>query len=214
MTKEILTRTIFQCFADGYETTSASNTLILYYLAIQPHIQEQAYREVSKVASQCKDSNEPTNEDISQLHYLEQIMQEIQRISAMPYTVRTCTKQWPLPGTEIIIPEGMRVMLPMLPMHMDPEFFEDPDEFRPERFGPENRSRIKFGTFLPFGLGPRACIGMNIAILEAKMLMYHVLRNYIIEPSETLGGEMIFDEDTFNGMEGQVVLKLKRRTNS
>lgn len=211
MTNEMITQTTFHFFMDGYETASASNTLLLYYLAIMPHVQDKAYQEVVKVASQCKTPSEPTNEDIGQLYYLEQIMQEVQRVSAIPYTVRTCTKDWPMPSTDIIIPKDMRVMLPILPMHMDPEYFEDPDEFRPERFSLENRGKIKFGTFLPFGLGPRACIGMNIAILEAKMLLYHILRNYIIEPSKKMGSEMAFDEDTFNGMQGEIILKLKSR---
>ena len=210
MTEEMVARTTLQFFIDGYETVGSNNTLMLAYLAIYPHVQDEAYEEVCNVAAKCENPDEPSYDDISQLYYLEQIMQEAQRVGSIPFTSRLCTKDWPLPGTDIVIPKGMRVNLPISSLHMSPECFEDPEEFKPERFSPENRGNIKSGTYLPFGGGPRACMGKNVATLEAKMLMYHILRNYIIEPSEKLEIPFNFDPDGFNRIKGGCLLKLKK----
>ena len=212
MTDEMIARTTLQFFIDGYETVGSNNTLMLCYLAIYPHIQEEAYEEVSNVASKCENPDEPSYEAIGELHYLEQIMKEAQRIGSIPYTSRLCTKDWPLPGTDVIIPKGMRVSVPILGLHMHEDYFEDPDEFKPERFSQANRGKIKSGTYLPFGLGPRACMGMNIATLEAKMIMYHIIRNFVIEPCEKTPIPLVFDPDKFNRVKGGCFLKLKRRT--
>jgi len=60
----------------------------------------------------------------------------------------------------------------------DPEYFSDPDRFDPDRFAQANKANIKGGTYLPFGLGPRQCLGMRIAKHEAKILIFQILRNY------------------------------------
>ena len=62
-------------------------------------------------------------------------------------------------GTDIVIEEGIGIMLPIYPLHHDPEFFPDPEKFDPERFSDENKKNIRPYTYLPFGSGPRNCIG-------------------------------------------------------
>lgn len=66
-------------------------------------------------------------------------------------------------------------------MHRDPEHFEDPDAFKPERFLPENKHRINQYAFVPFGLGPRACIGIRFAYESLKLLFIHLLHNFNVE---------------------------------
>lgn len=67
-----------------------------------------------------------------------------------------------LPGTDLVLPIGSMVYVPVTGLHMDPDYFEDPTVFKPERFDKDNSPPIKPYTFLPFGEGPRVCIGNSI----------------------------------------------------
>jgi cytochrome P450 family 9 len=64
---------------------------------------------------------------------------------------------------------------------MDPKYFPNPEKFDPYRFSDENKGNIQSGTFLPFGIGPRICLGTRYALLELKLLMYKILTKFRIE---------------------------------
>ena len=68
---------------------------------------------------------------------------------------RKCVKPWTIPGTDIVIPEGMLAIIPVLGFHNDERYFPEPEVFKPERFSPENKGNIQAGTFLPFGIGKK-----------------------------------------------------------
>ena len=70
---------------------------------------------------------------------------------------RICVKNYTVPGTNVVIEEGTPVLIPVLGLQRDPEYFPDPLKFDPERFG-KDQSQVPF-TFMPFGEGPRFCIG-------------------------------------------------------
>lgn len=85
---------------------------------------------------------------------------------------RVCNKPYPVPESNVVIETGTEVMIPLRGLHRDPEFFPDPDKFDPERFNQENKSRIRPYTYMPFGEGPRACIGKKCYCIQcvAKIL--------------------------------------------
>ena len=70
--------------------------------------------------------------------------------------------------------------------HKDPDFWESPEDFNPQRFSSQNKGKIKSGTYLPFGSGPRHCLGMNYARLHIKITITHILRNYELHNFENL----------------------------
>lgn len=73
--------------------------------------------------------------------------------------MRKCTKDYCIPDTNIVIEKGLSVLIPALALQRDSEYFPDPEEFDPERFNEENKSKIQDYTYIPFGEGPRICIG-------------------------------------------------------
>lgn len=76
-----------------------------------------------------------------------------------PVYLRKCTKTYQVPDTNVIIEKGLSVLIPAYGLHRDPEYFPNPEKFDPERFSKENKSKIWDYTYIPFGDGPRICIG-------------------------------------------------------
>lgn len=78
----------------------------------------------------------------------------------------------------------VNVSLPIYAFHHDPEYFPEPEKFDPERFSAENRKNIDPDTYLPFGIGPRNCIGSRFALMELKTVIYYLLLNFRFERTE------------------------------
>lgn len=72
---------------------------------------------------------------------------------------RICTKDYKIPETNCILKKGTSVMIPYHSLHHDPEYFPDPEKFDPERFNDKNKNNIPQFAYIPFGEGPRICIG-------------------------------------------------------
>lgn len=103
-------------------------------------------------------------------------------------TDRIVTKEYTLepelPGEKpLVLEEGTTLVIPILGMHYDPKFFPNPDKFDPERFSPENRHKIDPYSYIPFGIGPRNCIGSRFALMEVKTLIFYLLHNFEVVPT-------------------------------
>lgn len=72
---------------------------------------------------------------------------------------RVCNTDYKIPDSHLVIKKGTKIILPYDAIHHDPEYYPDPDEFNPERFSSANKTKIPNFAFLPFGEGPRICIG-------------------------------------------------------
>jgi cytochrome P450 family 6 len=78
---------------------------------------------------------------------------------SLPNLIRVCTKPYTIPGTNVLIEKGTPVIIPIYAIHRDPLYYSDPDRFDPERFTDYNKEKRPPYTYLPFGEGPRICIG-------------------------------------------------------
>lgn len=79
----------------------------------------------------------------------------------MLYITRKCVKDYKIPNEDVIIEKGTIVIIPVHGIHYDEEFYPNPDKFDPERFNNENKNFRHKYAHLPYGEGPRVCIGMN-----------------------------------------------------
>ncbi|GIY50883.1 cytochrome P450 3A24 [Caerostris extrusa] len=116
---------------------------------------------------------------VNKLQYLDQVLQESLRIYPPVYLFvsRECGEDIDL--GKIKIKKGMGIQVPSYHLHRDPELWgPDANEFKPERFAPENKSKIHPMAFQAFGQGPRNCVGMRFALMEAKLALARLLSKY------------------------------------
>ena len=124
-------------------------------------------------------SSPSTASNLFELGYLDHVVDEALRLYPPAYTVfREPTTDVTLGGYDI--PAGSIVTLPQQVVHRDDRWFDDPDAFRPERWA-EDRDRPEYAYF-PFGGGPRHCIGMRFALMEAKLVLATLARCFAFEP--------------------------------
>nr|XP_023020330.1 cytochrome P450 9e2-like [Leptinotarsa decemlineata] len=108
---------------------------------------------------------------------------EVDRLCSRPYTIPPAG---PL-EKPLLIEKGTVLWIPIVALHHDPKFFPEPKLFDPERFNEGNKSKIVPNSYLPFGIGPRNCIGSRFALLEIKLLMFHLLANFkVVSIKETV----------------------------
>ncbi|CAN7937943.1 unnamed protein product, partial [Ixodes hexagonus] len=170
MTLDEITAQALLFFLAGTHTVMSAMTYTAYCLALNPQCQEKALTEVDTVLEK-RGFGYDTLQDMP---YLEACIKEALRMyTPDSLTTRLCTKETTVGG--VSIKPGMNVDVPIAGIHYDPEFFPDPEEFRPERFLPGNEGSLRPLTYLAFGAGPRNCVGMHLGILQVKMALARIL---------------------------------------
>uniref|UniRef100_A0A8D9F509 Cytochrome P450 6j1 n=1 Tax=Cacopsylla melanoneura TaxID=428564 RepID=A0A8D9F509_9HEMI len=181
--REELVASIFIMILAGYETSTSTSSLVLHELAYEPEVQEKVRNEVRKVA--LESGGKIKYEDLSKLKYLEQVISETLRLYPLTNTLfRECMEDFTIPGTDHVIEKGVFIHIPTSALHTDPNYWKDPETFDPDRFSEQNESLITPGSYLPFGDGPRICIGKRFAFLQLKLVLSKVLVNYHVSPCE------------------------------
>jgi len=164
-------------FQAGFETSSTTLTFCMYELSINVDTQKKARESAKEVLK--KHGNNFTYEAVNDMDYIEQCVNEtLRKHSPALGTGRIAKEDFRVPNTDIVIEKGMGVLIPAAGIHMDPEIFPDPQKFDPDRFSPEETEKRHPYSFLPFGEGPRICIGMRFAVVEMKIALAKILMNY------------------------------------
>ncbi|CAG9565832.1 unnamed protein product [Danaus chrysippus] len=182
MTYELIAAQVFVFFAAGFETSSSATSITLHELAHHPEVQKKIHREIDTVLA--KYENKLCYEAIKEMTYLEWAFKEGMRIfPSLGFLVRQCAKRYTFEELNLTIDEGVKVIIPLQALHNDPEYFDNPTEFRPERFDPSNSSgRDKF-VYLPFGSGPRACVGERLGVMQSLAGLAAVLSRVRVQPA-------------------------------
>ncbi|XP_028968770.1 cytochrome P450 3A5 [Galendromus occidentalis] len=159
----------------GYETTSSALAFITKLLLRFPEVQERVRCELLEATAQGKEFD---FDRLQRCQYLEAVVQESLRLYPPVYffTMRACAVQ-KVYGS-ITIPKDARIAVSVRELHYDPDVFEDPHDFKPERFLPENKTSAMSWAWQPFGAGPRNCIGMRFAQMEIKITLAKLLSQY------------------------------------
>lgn len=185
----------------GFETTSSTMSFCLFELARNRTVLRKVQSEIDEAFKKCG-SDEATYEMLDSMAYLDCVLNETLRMYPIgPALLRKCLKDYKVPDSDIVVPKGTSVFIPVLGFHRDPDVYENPLEFRPERFlHSPNGNGMSLGSFyLPFGDGPRICIGMRLAKLSAKIGLASMLRRFNFN---LIDESMMHSEIKFNPAQG------------
>lgn len=180
LTDDLLTAQAFVFFIAGFETSAGTMSNALYELALNPKIQDKLREEIN---DEYKKHGEIMQyENIKEMSYLDQVFREtLRKYPPLSFLMRESVADYTFTGTKASIPKGIKVWLPISAIQRDPEIYPDPDVFKPERFTKEAASERHPMTYLPFGDGPRNCIGARFAVFQSKIGLIKILRKYKVE---------------------------------
>lgn len=125
---------------------------------------------------------------------------------------RYCTEDYVVPGQpKFVIKQGMNVLIPVIGVHRDAEFYPNPDAFNPDNFLPAIHKERDPILFLPFGEGPRNCIGQRFGEMQVRLSLALLVQNFKFQVCEKTQIPMVFDKNTyFLGAESGITLKVTK----
>lgn len=185
LNEENLAADVFSFFIDGYETSSVTLSFIGYHLAEHSDVQEKLREEIVSIVA--KYDGALTLDALKEMTYMDQVINESQRrYPAGAFLIKVCTEEFELRGSDGLccrVKPGTEVIISISGLHVDPDYWTDPEVFDPDRFSDDRKQSIEKMTFLPFSEGPRMCAGMRMALLQIKACLATLLRNYKLELS-------------------------------
>lgn len=163
-------------FVAGHETLANALTWACYLLAQHPHVTSKLLSEMEVQLS----GKAPTPGDLERLPYLEQVVKEVLRIYPPAASLSRIVRE-PFEWKGYTFDSGDIVMYSPYVSHRMPEQFSEPGVFRPERFDPTVGERHPTGAFIPFGAGPRTCLGAPFAMMELKTVLAMLVQRFRLD---------------------------------
>ncbi|KAH8277871.1 hypothetical protein KR018_009444, partial [Drosophila ironensis] len=197
LTIEEMAAQAFVFFAAGFETSSTTMGFALYELAQHQEIQDIARAECQEVIA--RHNGTLNYESMAELVYLDQIIAETLRLyTVLPVLNRECVEDFVVPGNpKYVIKKGMPVLIPCAAMHRDEKFYPNPDTFNPDNFSPQRVKERDSVEWLPFGDGPRNCIGMRFGQMQARIGLALLLNDFKFSVCDKTTIPMQYDKKHF-----------------
>lgn len=183
----------------------------LYELALNTDIQDKLAEEITTMISENDDKL--TYDLLLEMKYLDMVVSEtLRKYPPVGNLFRQCTKPYKIPESNVTLDKQSRVFISVHAIHRDPKYYPNPDKFDPERFTPEEKAKRHPMTYMPFGEGPRMCIGNRFGLLEVKLGLATLLNKYRFEVCGKTTIPAKFDPRAFTTtMKGGVWLRIKER---
>ncbi|EDV35775.1 uncharacterized protein Dana_GF12300 [Drosophila ananassae] len=167
----------FIFFVAGFETSSTTMGFALYELALNQDVQDKLRKEINDVLA--KNNNEYTYEGIKEMKYLEQVVMEtLRKYPVLAHLTRMAETDYSPEDPKYFIAKGTIVVIPALGIHYDPDIYPEPEKFKPDRFTDEAIAARPSCTWLPFGEGPRNCIGLRFGLMQTCVGLAYLIRSY------------------------------------
>lgn len=181
LSEEDLFYLIVQLFGAGTETTSTTLNWTLLYMITWPEIQQRVHQEIDAVIG---GSRAPSLKDKTAMPYTNAVLHEVQRLTnIVPINIpRSNTCDTELCGH--FIPKGTIVSVNLYSVNMDPKYWEQPEQFKPERWLDGNGDFVKREAFMPFGAGRRACLGEQLAKMELFLFFTTLMQQFTFKMAE------------------------------
>ncbi|XP_055597004.1 cytochrome P450 6A1-like [Uranotaenia lowii] len=191
MTMNEIAAQAFVFFFAGFETSSTLMSFCLYELACNQEVQDKARANILETLER---HGSFSYEAIHDMKYLENCINEtLRKYPPAANIFRQTTIDYNVPGTKFTIEKGTPVMVPIYAIHHDAEHYPNPEVFDPDRFDPEQVAKRHPFAFLPFGEGPRICIGMRFAMMQSRVGLAVLLRKFRFRLGSTMAGPLRLD---------------------
>ncbi|KAI7815572.1 cytochrome p450 [Rhyzopertha dominica] len=156
-------------FLAAFDTTSNTLAFAMAEISRNQHIQDRLRKEILSVLE--KYNGKITYDAINEMEYLNCVLEEtLRKYCPAAHLERKCTKDYTVPNTKHVIKKGILLKVSNFAIHQDPEYYPHPEVFDPERFSEENRKKIPQMAYIPFGFGPRNCIGGFVLPFEGLQI--------------------------------------------
>jgi cytochrome P450 len=176
LSDELLRDQVLTFFAAGHETTAQSLKWTFTMLSRHPHVEQKVHEEARRVLG----GRPPTYREAGELEYTKMVVHEVMRLWPPVWMLaREAVVEDELGGYAVA--PGRQVLFSQWVMHRHPSYWENPEGFDPERFGPERSAGRPHGTYFPFGAGPRVCIGNTFSLMEMQIIIPTILQRYRLD---------------------------------
>ncbi|XP_031626617.1 probable cytochrome P450 6d5 [Contarinia nasturtii] len=174
----------------GFDTTASAIANCLFELSRNPTLMQRLHDEIDEVLK--RHDNVISYESINEMTFLEYcVLESLRKYPTLPFLNRICTKDYPIPNTDLVIKEGTPIIISHLGLMRDAKYFPEPDKFMPDRFS-ESNPNYNANAFIPFGDGPRTCIGLRMGKMVTKIGLIMLLQKHNFECMEK-NRELEFD---------------------
>jgi cytochrome P450 len=173
MTAQEVRDQVVTIFMAGHETTALTLTWTWYLLSQHPAVEAKLHAELARTLG----GRAPRHEDLAKLPYARMIVEEAMRLYPPAHTLsRMTVKEDEVSGHRVR--PGTQILIVPWILHRNPKLWDNPERFDPERFAPERAAARHRFAYIPFGAGPRICIGAAFAMAEAMLILASIAQRY------------------------------------